>query len=183
MAEIQHSLTDLMTPLKKPRQSVFKEELGSMTRRDGGDVSLVDQSFLPQEIKQLKGFDRQSIDVIDEIAEDTQDYPLSYDQDTRPDSQFPEFIAPETTVRLLEPSPSSKSIGIPSSPARHAPSPTRRAPLPPYITSSSPTHDLDKTIDLLETLSPIHPNIIPAMQPRIINASKEYMPSKRYEYE
>jgi hypothetical protein len=174
MAEIQHSLT-LGTPIKK-RKSVFKEELDGVTHH-ASENSFAETSILPKEVKDLKGFDRPRVDSIVEVAETS-----SFTHDTNMD-----FIAPEQTVRLLQPSPSNKSVASPSPPRRFMqspPSPTRPPPSPPYTRASpisSPSRD-EKSINLLETLSPIHPNIIPAMMPRMnVDASKENMPNKQYE--
>jgi hypothetical protein len=169
MAEIQQSMME--TPLKKSgRRSVFKEELGSIKAR-GGEISVGDESFLPQEVKELKGYERDNIDVIAE--EDFEDEPhqgLNF-QDVGG------LLMRGQTIKLVQPSPSSKSLAI--SPPR----PSRAAPSPPNIRTSPPSSptaaELEKSIDLLETLSPIHPNIMPALIPR--NMAKEFMTNKAQE--
>jgi hypothetical protein len=156
-AEIQHSIIESATPIKKARRSVFTEELGSATVVDIGESLVGDDSILPKEIKELKGVDKNNINVIAEEAETS-----STDETLRRPNNILDFASPESTVKLIQPSPSSKSVAI--SPPR----PARRAPSPPANASilSSPGDDLDKSIDLLETLSPIHPNIMPALVPR-----------------
>lgn len=166
MAEIQQSMME--TPVKKSgRRSVFKEELGSVKGRRG-ETSIGDESILPQEVKELKGYERDNIDVIAE--EDCED-------DPHPELYFRDvggLLMRGQTIKLVQPSPSSKSIAIsPPRPSRSAPSPPNIQTSPP----SSPTSaELEKSVDLLETLSPIHPNLMPALIPR--NTAKENMPDK-----
>lgn len=147
MAEIQHSLC----MVKKPRRSVFTEELDTTTDQTT-DFNMADQSILPKEVKELKGFER---DTIIGIPEEDSLPSLEIDN---PDLAF----SPETTIKLIQPSPSTKSIASPPRPAPLSASPDKRDVSPP----SSPSNDISKTIDLLETLSPIHPNIMPALIPR-----------------
>lgn len=177
MADIQHSLMESSSPTKKARRSVFTEELGGTNEEDVGESHAWDESVLPKEIKELKGMERNNINPIAEEAETSNtDEPLK-----RPNNVW-DFAAPETTVKLIHPSPSSKSVAIsPPRPARPAPS------SPNFDTSvlSSPgDDDIEKSIDLLETLSPIHPNIMPALVPRNQSnvLSKETMHNKLQEY-
>lgn len=168
MAEIQQSMVE--SPVKKPgRRSVFKEELGSVKAR-GGESSVGDESFLPKKVKQLKGYERDNIDVIaEEDPEDESHQELNF-QDVGG------LLMRGQTIKLVQPSPSSKSVAIsPPRPSRPVPSPVLRASPP-----SSPTAaKLENSVDLLETLSPIHPNIMPALIPR--NMTKENMPAKAQE--
>jgi hypothetical protein len=154
MAEIQHSLME--SPPKKPgRRSVFKEELGSIKGR-GGEASVGDDSILPKDLKELKGYERDNIDVIaEEDFEDGAPQELSFQDVGGP-------LTRGQTIKLVQPSPSSKSVAVsPPRPSRSAPSPGMRTSPP-----SSPTAgELEKPVDLLETLSPIHPNIMPALIP------------------
>ena len=165
IAEIQQSMME--NPAKKPgRRSVFKEELGSIRGR-GSEVSVGDESFLPEEVKQLKGYERDNIDVIAE--EDIEDEP----QQEWNFQDVGGLLMRGQTIKLVQPSPSSKSVAI--SPPR----PSRQAPSPPEIRASPPSSptaaQLEKSVDLLETLSPIHPNIMPALIPRPM--TKETIPS------
>jgi hypothetical protein len=116
---------------RKHRKSAFKEELGSLRSR--GDTSRI----LPEDVRALK------CTAIDPIVEET------------PSPNVDEFgpvpVAPESTIKLIPPSPSQKSL--PASPPRR--SPTKGV--------FSPGQE---EIGHLETLSPIHPNIIPALVPR-----------------
>lgn len=149
MAGIQHSLADGTG--KKQRRSIFKEELDTTTEQTNNST-LADESFLPREIKDLKGFER---DTIVSIPEE--------DSFTTPAIDNPDLtFTAETTIKLIQPSPSTKSIASPPRLLRGSLSP-EKVTVSPY---SSPGKDINKTIDLLETLSPIHPNIIPALIPR-----------------
>ena len=162
MVEIQHSLME--SPPKKPgRRSVFKEELGSVKGR-GGAASVGDDSILPKDIKELKGYERDNIDVIaEEDFEDGAPQELSF-QDVGG------LLTRGQTIKLVQPSPSSKSV------AMSPPRPSRSAPSPPGVRASPPSSptagELEKSIDLLETLSPIHPNIMPALIPRNMTTEK-----------
>ena len=180
-----------LEPPKKVRRSVFKEELGSLTNRNAGSG---DVSVLPRDVKALKGFDECGV-----IREE------SDGEEANPTNGIP----PESTIKLIPPSPSTKSIVSPPRPTRVSTSPTKcKSPLSsptrfqsppsspsklqispmsspclsppsspakvsvsPFITPSKPRVssspiDLDKSVHLLETLSPIHPNIIPSLVPR-----------------
>ena len=171
------SLVDIKPePTKKTRRSVFKEELGSLRSRNMSETSIGDHSILPRDIKELKGFERDGIDVIAEESDET--------------NRSEKVIPPESTIKLIPPSPSVKSIASPPRPPR-SPTKTQMSPLSSPTKShisplssptkldisplssptksrliSSPVENLDKSVDLLETLSPIHPNIIPALIPR-----------------
>jgi hypothetical protein len=166
------------TTPKTGRRSVFREELGSLKSRDmGSEMSIGDQSILPRDVKALKGFKKDG--EIDAIAEESDI-----------DETNGKGIPPESTIKLIPPSPSTKSIASPPRPSRRS-SPTKPCMSPPssptksycspvssptklnisplssptkFQFSSSPIED--KPIDLLETLSPIHPNIMPALIPR-----------------
>ena len=174
---------------KKQRRSVFKEELGSMNGRSGGDMSMGDQSLLPRDIKALKGFDD-----IDPITEES-----GGEEMTR-------TIPPESTIKLIPPSPSIKSLASPPRPSYLSTSPSKfQSPLssptklqispmsspskgvlvspmssPTKLPTLSSPIDVNKSVDLLETLSPIHPNIIPALIPKQSrpDLSQENMRSK-----
>jgi hypothetical protein len=164
---------------KKPRRSVFKEELGSVTSRSMNETSICDQTILPREVKALRG------DGIDAITEE------SDADDTNGSEKV--VIPPESTIKLIPPSPSTKSIASPPRPSRLSASPTKNHNMSP-LSSPTKVHTMsppsspskliisprsspakshfisspveDKSVDLLETLSPIHPNIIPALIPR-----------------
>jgi hypothetical protein len=174
---------------KKQRRSVFKEELGSLNGRNGVDMSIGDQSILPRDVKSLKGFDN-----IDPITEESDG------------EEMTRTIPPESTIKLIPPSPSTKSLTSPPRQSRISTSPSKfqsplssptRLQISPISSPSkgvqvspmsSPTKlptlsspiDVNKSVDLLETLSPIHPNIIPALVPRPSrpDLSKENMRSK-----
>jgi hypothetical protein len=162
LAEIQNSVINEQP--RKQRRSVFKEELGTVTSRDS---FIGDESILPREIKELKG--TVSLDHIGPIAEEAEASPER-------------FIPPESTIKLIQPSPSTKSIvSPPASPSKKQySSPVKVHRSPPMSPSASPR----KNIDLLETLSPIHPNLIPALIPRQSHPdmSKENLHHKVYEY-
>jgi hypothetical protein len=147
LTEIQHSLNE--ATIKKQRRSVFKEELDIAPEPDSTHV---DESFLPREVKDLKGFERDTFVSIPE--EDSFVSPTINNADIT--------LPVETTIKLIQPSPSTKSIVSPPRPARASMSPEKVTVSP----LSSPDKDIDKTINLLETLSPIHPNIMPALIPR-----------------
>lgn len=161
MAEIQQSMIE--SPAKKPaRRSVFKEELGSVKGR-GGEVSVGNDSILPKDVKELKGYERDNIDIIaEEDFEDGLHQELNF-QDVGG------LLSRGQTIKLVQPSPSSKSL------AMSPPRPSRSAPSPPGIRTSPPSSptagELEKSVNLLETLSPIHPNIMPTLIPR--NMAKE----------
>lgn len=136
----------LMEP-KKQRRSIFKEELDSVNSHNSLDMTIEiavgDESILPKEIKSFKGHD--GIDVISEEMEG--DYTMADIE------VVPQSIPPESTIKMIPPSPSVKS-------PEQSPRPKVAAPQSPLV------DDFENSVDLLETLSPIHPNIMPVLAPR-----------------
>lgn len=159
LVDIQHSVAETTT-VKKPRRSVFKEELGSVTDRNMCEASFGDVSILPHNVKALKGFENDRIDIIAEEAEDDP-YEALHEPAETEDVDGVNVIPPESTIKLIPASPSTKSVASPPRPSRTSSHPSKLHESPP----SSPT-ELNRSIDLLETLSPIHPNIMPTLVPR-----------------
>jgi hypothetical protein len=156
---IQKSLTESTMQPKAQRKSAFKEELETITSENMGESWIGDESILPKDVKALKGFnEKDNIDIIAEVEEVTERDDRN-DVTTAEEAEVMErIIPPESTIKLIQPSPSTKSI---PSPSRLSVSPSKIHESPP----PSPTEDRGKSINLLETLSPIHPNIIPALVP------------------
>jgi hypothetical protein len=159
LVDIQHSIAE-STTVKKQRRSVFKEELGSVTNRSMCETSVGDVSILPHDVKALKGYENDGIAAIAEEAEDDP-HEAPHGIIETEDEDEENVIPPESTIKLIPPSPSTKSVASPPRASRGSSHPSRLHESPP----SSPT-ELSKSIDHLETLSPIHPNIMPTLVPR-----------------
>lgn len=176
LVDIKHSLTIEANVNKKVRKSAFKEEWGSMTSRNGNTSTATagDESFLPREVKALKGFSAKN-PIPEEPSVDSSNW-IKDSEDTLP---ITETIPPEQTIKLIQPSPSIKSVASPPATRMHSTSPSKSmagsptrarllsaSPLKTNAPPSSPVDEYERSVDLLETLSPIHPNIMPALVPR-----------------
>ena len=192
LVDIQHSLT---VETKKVKKSAFKEEWGSMSSRNGDFSTAIappDENFLPREIKALKGFSAKD-SIPEEPSLDSTNW-IKDSDDTLPESTIP----PEQTIKLIQPSPSIKSLVSPPRPRMHSSSPAKSlaSPTRAWLLSaspvkgveappSSPIDEYERSVDLLETLSPIHPNIMPVLVPRRSargDLAKENLVEKVVEY-
>jgi hypothetical protein len=194
LVDIQHSLTVEAHTTKKVKKSAFKEEWGSMSSRNGdfSTAPIADESFLPREVKALKGFSAKEV-IPEEPSLDSTNW-IKDSEDSLPDPAIP----PEQTIKLIQPSPSIKSVVSPprarmhsSSPAKSIGSPTRArltsaSPVKGVgVPPSSPIDEYERSVDLLEMLSPIHPNIMPVLVPRQSgrgDVAKENLVEKMVEY-
>ena len=191
LVDIQHSLNVEANAPKKARKSAFKEEWGSMSNRNNHSSAVIaDESFLPREVKALKGF----------VAKDTIPEEPSFESTNwikNAEDTLPTVVTPEKTIKLIQPSPSTKSLASPPHPRMHSASPTKSlgSPTRARILSVSPVNRMgtppsspidgdERTVNLLETLSPIHPNIMPVLMPRQGrgDSSKENLVGKVIEY-
>jgi len=197
LVDIQHSLTVEANVTKKVRKSAFKEEWGSTTSRNGNTTiatAVADESFLPSGVKALKGFSAKD-PIPEESSMDDSTNWIKDSEDTLPQG---ESVPPEQTIKLIQPSPSIKSVASPPPTRLHSTSPSKSlagsptrarllsaSPVKVNAPPSSPIDEYERSVDLLETLSPIHPNIMPALVPRQsgrADLAKENLVDKVMEY-